>query len=136
MQKNQKLPYFSLLCCFFLFLGGVFMGRQSSGTPILHTEHQPAAQIAGETDRPSALETTAAPVRSLPREDGRIHLNTATAEELKTLPGVGDVLARRILDYRDQNGPFRSPEELMNVKGIGEKIYAGLQDLIDLGGTP
>lgn len=63
-------------------------------------------------------------------ERGRINLNTATAEELQTLPGIGEVLAARIVEHREQNGPFTCPEELMTVKGIGESLFDTLQDQI------
>ncbi len=61
---------------------------------------------------------------------GMVNLNTATEVDLDTLPGIGPTLAARIIQYRGQNGPFNSPEELMNVSGIGPKKYAELADLI------
>jgi len=60
----------------------------------------------------------------------RVNLNTATAEELQTLPGIGEVLASRILEHRAEYGPFTCPEELMSVKGIGENLFDRLQDRI------
>ncbi|MBS1401793.1 MAG: helix-hairpin-helix domain-containing protein [Oscillospiraceae bacterium] len=66
-------------------------------------------------------------------EPERININTATAAELESLPGIGPKLAARIVDYRAANGPFQSPEELMNVSGIGEKTYAGLAEQIIAG---
>ncbi|MBC7269062.1 MAG: ComEA family DNA-binding protein, partial [Streptomyces sp.] len=59
-----------------------------------------------------------------------VSLNTATAEQLDTLPGVGPVLAQHILDYRTQHGGFRSVDELREVKGIGERRFADLRDLV------
>ncbi|HHY76336.1 MAG TPA: competence protein ComEA [Firmicutes bacterium] len=53
-----------------------------------------------------------------------INVNTATQKELEALPGIGPVLARAIIDYREKAGPFRKVEELLNVSGIGEKILA------------
>lgn len=61
---------------------------------------------------------------SLP--DGPVAVNTADADELDTLPGVGEVIAQRIIEEREENGPFYYPEDLMNVKGIGEKTLEKL----------
>ena len=59
-----------------------------------------------------------------------VDLNTATAEELDTLPGIGESLARRIIAYREANGPFGSIEEIMEVSGIGEAKFAELKDRV------
>jgi competence protein ComEA len=61
---------------------------------------------------------------------GPIRLSTATAEELQTIPGVGPVTAERIIQYREQNGPFRSVEDLDAVPGIGPTRLAQLRDLV------
>ena len=64
-------------------------------------------------------------------EDGaKININTATVEELTELKNVGDKTAQRIVAYRKANGPFKSPHELTNVKGIGEKIVEKNQSRI------
>ena len=59
-----------------------------------------------------------------------VDLNTATAEELDTLPGIGESLAGRIIAYREANGPFGSIEEIMEVSGIGEAKFAELKDRV------
>jgi competence protein ComEA len=59
-----------------------------------------------------------------------ININTATAKELQTLPGVGEVTAQRIIDYREANGPFQTIEEIQNVSGIGTKTFEGMKDMI------
>ncbi|MBI4675411.1 MAG: helix-hairpin-helix domain-containing protein [Chloroflexi bacterium] len=65
-----------------------------------------------------------------PSAPTKLNLNTATLEELDALPGIGPALAQRILDYRKQNGSFKSIEELKNVRGIGDALYADLKDLV------
>jgi comEA protein len=59
-----------------------------------------------------------------------VNINTATAAELDELPGIGAVLAERIVAYREEHGSFQSKEELMEVSGIGEGKYSELMDLI------
>ncbi|KJF28208.1 hypothetical protein TZ02_05415 [Clostridium aceticum] len=61
-----------------------------------------------------------------------ININTATKEELETLPGVGSVLAQRIIDHRNEKGFFQSIEELQSVSGIGEKKYSDIKDKITI----
>ena len=61
---------------------------------------------------------------------GLINLNTATLDQLETLPGIGPSLGQRIIDYREQHGPFQSVEDLLEVSGIGEKRLADLQDQV------
>jgi competence protein ComEA len=61
---------------------------------------------------------------------GPVSLNTATVEQLDTLPGVGPVLAQHIIDHRTRHGGFRSVEELREVNGIGERRFADLRNLV------
>ena len=64
----------------------------------------------------------------------RVDINTAGLDELMTLPGIGEVRAQAILDYRAEHGPFRYPEDLIRVDGIGEGIASGLLDYVTTGG--
>jgi len=59
-----------------------------------------------------------------------ISINTAGVEELTSLPGIGPVLAERIRTYIEENGPFKSKKEITLVKGVGDKLYARIQDLV------
>ena len=61
---------------------------------------------------------------------GKLNVNTATAQQFASLPGVGEKLATRIVDYRQKSGGFKSVNELMNVQGIGEKNFAKLQQYL------
>ena len=58
-----------------------------------------------------------------------IDINTATAADMEALPGVGPALANRIAGHRSENGPFPSPEAIMDVKGIGPAVYAKIKEL-------
>jgi competence protein ComEA len=64
---------------------------------------------------------------------GRVNINTATVEELNTLPGIGPTTAQAIVDYRLQNGPFQTIQDIQNVQGIGPATYALIQDYINVG---
>ena len=75
--------------------------------------------------------------KDLPPEEIQVvlvNLNTAGVQELTTLPGIGESLAKRIVDYRTEHGPFESPEALMEVSGIGEKKLEELRDYVTVAG--
>lgn len=63
-------------------------------------------------------------------QDGRVAINLAGAGELEALPGVGPVLAQRIYDYREKNGPFETVEDLLDVPGIGEGKLASIREAV------
>lgn len=114
-----------------LFVGftlGLFVGRNSgSGTVTLAVPAQ--MQTA-----PTAAAT--APTQTVPEETVSfpVNINTADADTLAALPGIGQVLAERIVAYRRQNGSFRAIEEITNVEGIGEKKAEAILELITVGG--
>jgi competence protein ComEA len=62
-----------------------------------------------------------------------VNLNTASASQIEALPGVGASTAKRIIEYREKNGGFKKVEELMNVKGIGEKSFLKLKSMVTVG---
>ena len=67
---------------------------------------------------------------TLGEEIPKIDLNTATLSQLNDLPGIGPVIAERILELREKSGPYKRIEDLMNIRGIGEKKFLKLKDLI------
>jgi competence protein ComEA len=79
-----------------------------------------AAGAQGRATAPKATATAAAPV----------NLNTATMDQLATIPGIGVKTAERIIAYREKNGGFKKIEDLMNVSGVGEKSFLKLKPLI------
>jgi len=62
-----------------------------------------------------------------------VNLNTASASQLEGLPGIGKAMAERIVEYRQKNGSFKKAEDLMNVRGIGEKNFLKLKPLVTVG---
>ena len=61
---------------------------------------------------------------------GKVNINTASESELESLPGIGQVLAQRIVDYRTQHGPFHDVKDLLKVEGIGQKKFDSLKDYV------
>lgn len=92
----------------------------------------------GQTPQPLDIVQAEASVSGGEGENSlSLDLNTATLEELILLPGIGEVRAQAILDYREEHGPFQSVEEVVNVKGIGEGILAKIMPFVTVcgGGT-
>ena len=90
-----------------------------------------SAPVAAAQEKPAAKPAKAAAAPTAP-----VNLNTATQAQLETLPGIGAASAKRIIEYRDKNGKFKKVEELMNVKGIGEKSFLKLKPLITVTQKP
>ena len=108
--------------------GGAPANQDTSGVGA--ASHAPTTQ----PQLPSENQHASSEVVGAPRGgDGKININTATRSELMDLSGVGEVIAGRIIDYRDRHGPFKSTDEIMNVSGIGERRYEAIKDSITVG---
>jgi competence protein ComEA len=92
------------------------------------SRQQPAAQRGAPSAPAPSAASSAKPAMV-------VNINTANAEQLEALPGVGAKTAARILDYRQKKGQFKKIEELMNVQGIGEKSFLKLKPQITVGGN-
>ncbi len=133
-MKISKVEFAAVLLAavFLAFTGGWFLRGTTQARPVwVETERTLAQETPivltpppTETAAPSATQTTSS------AGTGKVDLNTATAEELMTLPGIGEKRAADIIAYREANGPFRIPEDLTRVSGIGEGILAGLIDQV------
>ena len=147
--KNKAIAALSALVLLFSgFTGGFFLGRNTRvgtiqttktvyetvpGETVIVLQEVLVTQPPQTTVPPSAISDTpkeTAPKSTQPKKEEvtfPVNINTASARELEALPGIGEVIARRIIDYRNAHGPFQSVDELINVKGIGEKKLADLK---------
>lgn len=109
---------------FLAFTAGWFLRGELSAQP-----------IRVETQRTLEVTVTALPAPTPEVERGRVNINTAGAEELMELPGIGEKRAADIIADREKNGPFRFVEDITRVKGIGEETLAELLDHITVEDT-
>lgn len=92
----------------------------------VHDEEQIYVPQKGEENPPVSPASSS----QVSQEGGKVNINTATAEELSSLPGIGPTRAQSIIEYRTANGPFQSIEDIKNVKGIGDATFEKLKDKI------
>ena len=122
MKQKRTDPLLWLTVLFAVFLAGFFFGRNYRQTDVLIStpgNHQENLYLP-EAEHSEAV--TEVPVK--------ININTADEKALQALPGIGPVIAGRIIAYREENGPFPSPAALIRVDGIGEALLTEIYDLI------
>ncbi len=120
-MKKAKVALLAVTAAFVCILLGIFIGRNTSNSylplPV------PGAQV--DLSAEATLDRT---------QVGKLDINTATQNQLMLLPGIGESIAQRIIDYRTANGPFISIEELVNISGIGDKKLDEIRDYITVTG--
>ncbi|MBQ1169905.1 MAG: helix-hairpin-helix domain-containing protein [Oscillospiraceae bacterium] len=129
MRKPGISPLLVITILFAVFSAGFFLGRNQNRNTVSVSLPAEFMTVPSVTTEPERAETEEPRVISFP-----ISINDADKESLMALPGIGEVLAQRILDYRDENGAFSAPEALLNVEGIGKKRLEEILDLITIGG--
>lgn len=128
MKKQPLSVLLVITAVFAAFTLGLYAGRNSSHDAIQITGISVAARNSASATSPTLAAAPSA------EPDYPININTAQAHELAVLPGIGELLAQRIVDYRTVHGPFPAPEELLNVEGIGTGKLEAILDLITTGG--
>jgi comEA protein len=135
LKNRQTAIMLCLTLLFASFTLGFLAGRSTAPGDVIITQ---LPQVTHAPDRampvlpPEPAETASPSQEAASVSSGLININTATAAQLDTLPGIGPVLAQRIIDYRQANGPFTSLSQLMLVEGIGEKRLADILPLITI----
>lgn len=121
-MKTKRLdPLLALTVLFAVFAGGFFLGRNYRQADVLLSKPNSQSETLY---LPEAEDITQSP----PAE--KVNINTADTKTLETLPGIGPVIAGRIIAYREEKGPFPSPAALIRVEGVGEQLLTEIYDLI------
>ena len=125
VTKTEAL-LLAMTLVFLLLTGAIFVLRSRSGGAEYVVRNETMSAAEEETPPASVLEEEP----PVPSAENPLNINMADVAALDTLPGIGPVLAGRIVEYRSTHGAFSKKEDLMLVEGIGEGIYGDLRDVI------
>lgn len=124
-MKNKLLAVLPVLTALFVGLTlGLYLGRNPNGSSVTVSIAEQQAATISYADSQSSEQ----------HDPLSVNINTADASELAQLPGIGEVLARRIIDYRRIHGDFTALEQLTNVEGIGQGKLEAILEQITIGG--
>jgi len=138
-MKLKKAEIAAILAAFAFvcFTAGFFTGRNTrkavitveteNTAAVLPTTRNTVSAEASDTETGTDVETE---TEAEAQVTGKININTADLSQLETLPGIGAVLAQRIIDYREENGDFLTVEDIKKVSGIGDKRFDAIKDCI------
>jgi competence protein ComEA len=135
----QRLPVGSRVVDAIAAAGGLRVGRSMGQVNLaavlvdgeqINVNRQRSQDIQPLGPKSNSSSAAATATSSASGGSSQVALNSATAMDLESLPGVGPVLANRIIEWREQNGDFRSVDELTDVSGIGSKVLQGLRDSV------
>ena len=123
----KKWKMMALICVLCGSLSGC--GLSFCGIPL--GKREPLTFACGEKNVEMQADASATSTQSdTSYSDGKVNINTAGLEELMTLKGVGESRARAIIEYREQQGAFETPEDIMNISGIKEGVFSKIKDQI------